>query len=381
MNSRMHIAHGRAWVVAILFLVSTPLHLRAVQPLSLAGKPTQMGRWHDSTLTEYRDHLQSLAALVDTCAKARDSKSCDALQVGLDDHVQLGNGAAAPRRLVRYGWLRVLLSKAQEPDASDAAKTKASAKNSDPASTQPPQPTTTQLLQDAKVRLQEDLAQLNLPPSAQPSHASERNALKQVLAGRDFRGLQENSVRQSMLEKFSNWLNHLFANATRWRSRSAWLGRLIVWGFIAGVCVALLWWLLQMERRWRVRLVPDDRRPAPEAPNARDWQLWLDDARAAAAAGHWREAIHFVYWAAISRLESRRLWPADRARTPREYLALVAADDPRHTGLTALTGSFERTWYGGRAADETQYRVAEELAESLIGGGAAGHATGQGGSR
>jgi len=373
----VHIAHWPAWFGALLFLGSTPLYLLAVQPLSLAGKPAQTGRWRDSTLTEYRDHLQSLAVLVDACAKARDLKTCDPLQAGLDDRVQLGNETGAPRRLVRYGWLRVLLSKAQEPDASDAAKGKA--KN--PEQTQPPQPTTTQLLQDAKVRLQEDLAQLNLPRSAQPNHAPERDALKQVLAGRDFRGLQENSVRQSMLEKFSNWLNHLFANATRWRSRSAWLGRLIVWGFIAGVCVALLWWLLQMERRWRVRLVPEDRRPAPDAPSARDWQLWLNDARAAAAAGRWREAIHFVYWAAISRLESRRLWPADRARTPREYLALVAADDPRHTGLTALTGSFERTWYGGRAADETQYRHAEELAEALIGGGSGGTTAGQGGAR
>ena len=69
-----------------------------------------------------------------------------------------------------------------------------------------------------------------------------------------------------------------------------------------------------------------------------------------AAKGQWREAIHFLYWASIARLESRRLWPADRARTPREYLALLAGTDPRKTNLTALTRSFERTWYGGRAA-------------------------------
>jgi hypothetical protein len=94
--------------------------------------------------------------------------------------------------------------------------------------------------------------------------------------------------------------------------------------------------------------------------------LWLEDARKAAAASQWREAIHFVYWAAISRLEARRLWPADRARTPREYLALVAAADPRRAGLAALTGSFERVWYGGRAADESDYRNAEQLARALI---------------
>jgi hypothetical protein len=64
------------------------------------------------------------------------------------------------------------------------------------------------------------------------------------------------------------------------------------------------------------------------------------------------------------------LWPADRARTPREYLALVAHEDPRKSGLSQLTSSFERFWYGGRPADEADYKNAESLATSLIGGGA-----------
>ncbi len=59
-----------------------------------------------------------------------------------------------------------------------------------------------------------------------------------------------------------------------------------------------------------------------------------------------------------------------RARTPREYLALVAPEDPRKPGLATLTGSFERTWYGGRAAAEGDYRQAEQLATALISGSA-----------
>jgi hypothetical protein len=129
-------------------------------------------------------------------------------------------------------------------------------------------------------------------------------------------------------------------------------------------------------------MVPDIDAPAPGAASARDWQLWLKDARNCASGGQWREAVHFVYWAAISRLESKRLWPADRARTPREYLALVAAEDPRRAGLATLTGSFERTWYGGRAAAESDYLKAEELASGLIsGGGAAGADAAKGGAR
>jgi hypothetical protein len=139
---------------------------------------------------------------------------------------------------------------------------------------------------------------------------------------------------------------------------------------------------MQLERRWRIRLVPESDGPAADAASARDWQLWLADTRRAAAAGQWREAIHFVYWAAISRLESKRLWPADRARTPREYLSLVAAEDPRKPGLATLTRSFERTWYGGRAAGESDYVQAEQLADGLISGKSAANAgAGEGGAR
>ena len=158
----------------------------------------------------------------------------------------------------------------------------------------------------------------------------------------------------------------------------AWLGWALTYGFLLAVGVGLVVMLLRLERRWRVRLVPESIGPAPGAASARDWQLWLADARRAAAAGRWREAVHFLYWAAISRLESKRMWPADRARTPREYLALVAGDDPRRAALAALTGDFERIWYGGRAAGEGDYRRAEEVAAGLIGSGTAMDAQGSG---
>jgi hypothetical protein len=125
---------------------------------------------------------------------------------------------------------------------------------------------------------------------------------------------------------------------------------------------------MQLERHWRIRLIPESTEPAAGAASARDWQLWLADARRADDDGLWREAIHFVYWATISRLESKRLWPADRARTPREYLALVASSNPRKPQLATLTRSFERVWYGGHAAAESDYREAEALADALISG-------------
>lgn len=333
--------------------------------------PTQSSsHWRDASLDDYRNHLTALNALVEACAKARDLKNCDPTLVGPDDRIPLP-GAAAGSRLVRYGWLRVLFSKAEEPDQA-VPKPAPGARNApDQSSDQPPTQTTSQLLQDAKERLALDLAQTNVAPQSASAHVQERDSMLQVLAGRDFRDLQQPSVRQTMMEKVSNWLNQIFASVARLRPRSPWLGRAIVWIFILLVCTGLAWGLLQLERRWRLRLVPEATGSDSSFASARDWQFWLQDARHAATTGQWREAIHCVYWASISRLESQRLWPADRARTPREYLALVAPEDPRKPGLANLTGRFERTWYGGRAAGESEFRRAEQLATGLIAGGAA----------
>jgi hypothetical protein len=334
------------------------------------------GSSHDASLDEYRKHLQNLTTLVEACAKARDTKTCDPALVGADDRVLLT--ANNERRLVRYGWLRVLLTKAQEKD-KDAGKPQAKpaggAQSDENAL--PPSPTTTELLQAAEDRLAQDLAQTNSATAAAQDHTLQREAMKQVLAGRDFRDIDQPTVKNTLLEKLGNWLNKLFESAAHLSAHAAWVGQVIVWGFILAVCLGLAWGLLQLERRWRMRPAPESGSFSTGAVSAREWQLWMEDARNAAAAGEWREAIHFLYWAAISRLESRRLWPADRARTPREYLALVAPEDPRRAGLATLTGSFERTWYGGRAAAERDYRKAEELASALISGsGASGGGTG-----
>jgi len=358
MSVRRPCAHA-AMLVGILAAIAA-----SAQTPSLPSAQSTV-RWRDVSMEDYRQHLQTLSTLVEACATARNIKSCDPSLIGPDDRVPIVNGSHAEQRLVRYGWLRLLFSKAEDPDEPAAKLPK-------PGHVQEAvqdHSTTSQLLKDAKQRLDDDLAQSHAPVAAAPPYAQERAVMQQVLAEPEFRDLKP-TVRDSVLEKLGNWLNRVFESAANLKARSAWIGRALVWGFILAVCVALVWSLLRLERRWRVQLAPDFDRPAPGAASARDWQLWLEDARNAAASGLWREAIHFLYWAAISRLESRRLWPADRARTPREYLALVAPEDPRKPGLSQLTGAFERFWYGGREAGEGDYKNAEDLASSLIAGGA-----------
>ena len=334
------------------------------QPVGTVAPATVVAA-QDATIDEYRAHLNQLKGVVEACGEARDAKACDPALAGPDDRIPLG----VERRLVRYDWLRVLMLRGKEKDSPTGKSDDSGSAIPGFTVERPPNRTTTELLKDAETRLDQDIAETRASASKLPSHAQEQNVLKKVLAQRDFRSVGEVSAKDTILEKIGNWINSFFEQLSRIGARSSWIGRLIVWGFLGAVCVGLVWGLIQLERRWRIRLVPAQDGPGPGAASARDWQLWLDDARRAAAEGRWREAVHFVYWAAISRLESKRLWPADRARTPREYLALVAEEDPRQAGLRTLTGSFERIWYGGRAAGESDYRAAEELAKLLIAGG------------
>jgi hypothetical protein len=337
--------------------------------------------WRQASLDDYRTHLQQLQTLTAACAKVRNRDACDPNQVGPDESVPWG--AKDERRQVRFGWLRVLFVRAQKPDEKPPAPTAVEKATEDPETKKEEDAaraeirTTSQLLEDAQARLTIDLKQAGGTAATAAQHGPERAVLQQVLAGREFRRLQQADQGPSAMERFGNWLNKLFEGLGRLQVHAAWIGRLLFYGFLLAVAVALAWALLQMERRWRVRLVPESEGPAPTAASARDWQLWLKDARDASSRREWREAIHFLYWAAISRLESKKLWPADRARTPREYLALVAGDDPRKAGLGALTREFEWTWYGGRAAAELDYRNAEELATGLFEGGS-GPGGGQG---
>lgn len=320
----------------------------------------------NASMDEYRAHLAQLGALLEQCAKARNKQACDPKAVGPDDRVPWTVNGKAEQRRISLAWLRTLLAEAQQPDKLDAdfeARKKEAIKKNEgvlPA-------LTGDLLKDAEQRLKDDAEESKGGAAPLPDWTRERATLQQVLAGKEFRGLQGQTAKDTFLEKLSRWLNNLFSGASKMRISAPWLGRTIVVGFVVLVCVGLVWGLMQFERRWRVRLIPEGEGIAPGAPSARDWQKWLADARRAAAAAQWREAIHFVYWAAISRLEQKRLWPADKARTPREYLALVSEEDGRKAGLTQLTRSFERTWYGGRAADQDDYEHAENLASGLIG--------------
>jgi hypothetical protein len=338
---------------------------------ALAQTLTADNGWRNVNLEEYRQHLENLEGVVSECVAQHKLKTptpasdnaCDPNRVGPDDRISGAVQGDSQPREVRYDWLRTVLANA----AGKTASAQSGVIRLNPGTKNPP-PAVDALLAEARTRLQEDEKQTASLAETAPGYAAERQKLNSILSDPAYKGVNEVSAAERFREWLYDQLDKFLANLVRFGTRSPW----IVWTLrvllLLGIGVGLVWALVRIERGSRVKLIPDVE-PAAGAPSAREWQLWLKDAQAMAAKGEWRDAIHFVYWASIARLESnvasRRPWPADRARTPREYLGLLPVADPRKPTLTALTRSFERTWYGGRKAESADFNAALEQAETL----------------
>jgi hypothetical protein len=348
------------------------LVLAAVMPHARAQQLSANADWRDVNLDEYRQHLKALDGVVAECQAQLKLKqtppaknnTCDSDRVGPNDRVQVPGAATSQAREVRYDWLRTVLDHAENKGGATqpivlGAASSAKSRPKDAGD----------LLNAAHQRLQMDERQAESslaanPAYANPGYIAQRKSVDAILAQHDYQGVTKVSLRDRALEWLGNLIDKILMRLAGMGARAPWAARLLEGLLLGGICIALIWFFIRIERSARVRLTPDVE-PAPGSPSAREWQLWVKDAQAAAANGLWREAIHSVYWASIARLESGRLWPADRARTPREYLGLLRGNDPRKPTLTALTRSFERTWYGGRDAAAADFNSAMALAAEL----------------
>lgn len=312
----------------------------------------------------YTRHLAELQTVVVTCQKQRSAVACDPAQVGSNDDVPWPPAGASARREINYDWLRALLSDAGKAESGADSSTPPGRAVDSATVTKTPAPSIDTQLTEALRRLAADAQQVAKPAQPVADYSAQRSALSAILAQRAYQGVAQTTLREHFLEWLGNVLDAIFARLERFGTHSPWIGFVLRALSLGGLCLLLIWFLIRIERRSRIRLI-EDGLGLPVAPSARNWQLWLGDAQAMAAQGLWREGIHFLYWAAIARLESRQMWPADRARTPREYVRLVPTDDPRRAGLTALTKTFERTWYGGREAGAADYQSAMQVAAEL----------------
>jgi hypothetical protein len=305
-----------------------------------AGAQTQLPAQEEAvsiqpvTAAQYKEHLDRLKALVETCEKL--PAECDAKKVGDDDRVEGGAFQT------RWSWLRNLVASAHNPAQADREK----------------------LLQEAAARLQEDAtlaAESN--PSVSPSFQRARKQADDVLARPEFQIVQEESYFARAVARFEQWLSEVFGGVSRFGKRSPWLVPLVEWGAMTFAAAGLLTWVFRTMQHQRLAVRIES------TASAGIWQKesdnWAELACAEAEKKNWRAAVHCLYWATIVMLEGRKLWRQNRARTPREYLLLLEPGSSVQQGLRRMTQIFERIWYGLRPAAESDYARALELFDQL----------------
>ena len=227
------------------------------------------------------------------------------------------------------------------------------------------------VIRDRLQSLRSDLDGYEKPPVDASASRAELNS---ILARPEFsedhgpkwlEGLREwfDGVRESLLELLRRavmFLFHIFQRLFGLSSIPT-IGKYVVYGLIGLAVLAFSYFAYRtIVRGSELEGVALANLPV----SAKEWVVWLSEARAAAAKREWRDAIHLGYWAGISFLERQGMWKPDRARTPREYLRLLGANEYRET-LTALTRIFELAWYANRGASERSFSETLQELEKL----------------
>lgn len=188
----------------------------------------------------------------------------------------------------------------------------------------------------------------------QPGRADDatRKRLEEILNAREFDGVRGPNALELLKQRVMAWIRNLLRKINPKIPDVDDLGQWFVWGVIALAAAIAGVWLYRVSQQ---NMGTGGREILPFAPSARNWREWLADARARAAQGEWREAIHFGFWAAVSRLESEGMWPPDKTRTPREYLNAIPGSNLSRESFAAMTRKFEASWYGSRPTTEADF--------------------------
>lgn len=185
--------------------------------------------------------------------------------------------------------------------------------------------------------------------------SSARVTLKQILSRKEFHQVRGPNWLDRIILRIEIWIARLLARSLGSSSVPA-VGRIFVFTLVVvalGVLAVFIYRIFKRSAQLESII------PGVLPVSAKQWRVWIEEAQTAAAAGLWRDAVHLAYWAGISSLEENGMWRPDQARTPREYLTLLAPDSEQRSTLSALTRQFEKTWYGQQPAGP------EAFAESL----------------
>ncbi len=197
----------------------------------------------------------------------------------------------------------------------------------------------------------------NAPPDTQAAHQK----LNEILARSEFHQVHGATWWDRFWFRVRMWiyrtLSQMFGS-----SSAPTVGRLFVWTLVGIAVLALAYFVFRTIRQ-NARLESIMLEVLPVS--AKQWRVWLKEAREAAAKGLWRDAVHLAYWGGISFLEESGMWRPDQARTPREYLRLLPADSQHRATLKDLTRRLEVTWYGNEAAGPDTFSATVANLEEL----------------
>lgn len=185
-----------------------------------------------------------------------------------------------------------------------------------------------------------------------PDFGSRRVLLDKILAANEFRNVHGQTWIDRLKERLTELLIRLLGRALASSAIPA-ISNFIVYGLISIALLVLAYWLYRSLRdSTRLETIM----PVPVPVSAKEWPIWISEARMAADRGEWRDAIHLAYWGGISFLEAQGAWRPDVARTPREYLRLLSAASTQQPALRTLTMRLEAIWYGMQSADANGFQ-------------------------
>ncbi|MGH9603112.1 MAG: DUF4129 domain-containing protein [Terriglobales bacterium] len=201
-----------------------------------------------------------------------------------------------------------------------------------------------------------------LEPAAAPQPDA-RAKLNDILSRREFRAVRPPNWFDRLRDQVTLWLMRLLEKVFGSVPSLPGAGELLVWVVIALALIVLVLWLKRALESAAARETPVHLEAA--AVPVRSSAQWMTDARAAAARGDYREAMHCAYWAAISRVEEAGVVKPDRTRTPREHLRRVPQTFAQRPLVADLTRRFEVIWYGYHTATAADYEQARAQLEEL----------------
>ncbi len=304
------------------------------------GAQVSAGASSSISLSDYQKHLHKLVSLTEACAAQGSSgASCLPAWIGPDDRVTLpGNPNSA--HVIDYAWLRYVFEQANDD----------SVREHDPKRV-------AHLLAAAEVRLTRDAQTSGQPEMPALAGDASLERLRAILAAPEFVHVHQQSLLHLLWDRVLAWLFRSLIRMVSPGRRTSWLVPAFWLATALPAAGALLWQYRRHLRRASFAAAASETRVI-RAVQPREWESWLAGAEALAQAASWREAIHSLYWAAITRFEAQGRWPRDRARTPREYLALVPRGSAHGDDLALLTRSFEQTWYGSHHAGPSDFEAA-----------------------